>query len=189
MDDVVNFLNSEGISNYDFKDADRPLSFKDMKVINPNLTLCTYTKFHEYPLSRILTEEKPSCVVLYENNVKIGSVYGHYCCIKLNSRDGELYFFDSYGIYPDDQLKHDNCIDESIYNSLVEKMYDSPYHLRYNEKKLQGKKSETCGRYCALFSLDSTERPERFANYISKLASKCGVTNDKLISFITDFYF
>lgn len=82
---------------------------------------------------------------------------GHWCLLVRSGN--QIQFFDSYGMFMDDQL--DFSKDEQFkaqhnmyYPFLTKLLYKSPKVVNYNELQLQNWKSNTntCGRWCALFA-------------------------------------
>lgn len=189
------------MSNY----IDFALAPKDLCKINPKLKnkIITYNEFANNPhyedLTNLLTTNQPSAIILFEHTKdnSTGGLLGHYGCLKRNdygengdsSKKG-IYFFDSYGGYPGRQIESANqLISKKIRKKLRNRMFKSKknkkYSLRYNEKKLQGPDSMTCGRYCALFSIDPRETPEKFADDIKKLGKINGLSPDQIILELT----
>lgn len=107
--------------------------------------------------------DNDAMVVLYEQK----NNFGHWCAVYLE--DGILYFFDPYGIFPDEQLEE---IDEKFrlksgqdYHYLSTLMALSPYEVDYNDYQFQNAVPgiNTCGRWC-----------------VSRIANR-NLTNDEFI--------
>lgn len=89
---------------------------------------------------------------------------GHWCCMA--SRDKDVYFFDSIGLFPDDQLEHipdhlritTNQSERTI-GQILRILMKKGFKIHYNDKKLQENVStvNTCGRYCCLFLNEAVE--------------------------------
>ncbi len=87
-----------------------------------------------------------SCIILYVHT-KPG--FGHWTSI--TKRGKTIDFFDSYGYRPDYHLfqnskeqNHEFGTDEAYISNLLS---ESPYNVDYNSHKLQGKTTNTCGRW------------------------------------------
>ena len=81
--------------------------------------------------------------------------FGHWACLFLNQRD-ELEFFNSYGVYPDEELlkipenfRKESNQDKPHLSCLLQK---SGKKLVYNDFRFQKKEPNvnTCGRWCVL---------------------------------------
>jgi hypothetical protein len=90
------------------------------------------------------------CILLYHTKEN----YGHWTCLyRVNNT---IYFFDSYGVIPDDELKflHKDLKEElnSNHRYLTKLLYESKNNIEYNEYQLQKKSPNinTCGRWVLL---------------------------------------
>lgn len=99
-------------------------------------------------------------LIFYEtgSDPMMNTKQGHWCCMFF--RYPNIYFFDSLGLFPDDQLNKipmsyrtkSNQVERrlgKIFYALTQK----GYKIHYNDKKYQEEKNDvaTCGRYCRLF--------------------------------------
>ncbi len=138
-------------------------------------------------------------LILYE--MKMNS--GHWCVLKRLLMPGytEYYsyqFLDSYGEIIDEQRKHINKVfakksnqdTPNILRKLVELSQDANaktgvLDIHYNNVKLQGPNSSTCGRYAGLFiRYDTTV--ENFAKQLKSLAKKEKISVDELVIRLTE---
>lgn len=106
-------------------------------------------------------------------NIRIG----HWACMIINKYTKDIYWFDSYGIFPDDELhyidpiyrrrtdQHHRYIGKFLYTLM-----NRGYKIRYNEIPLQrrGDDVATCGRYCGIFIRLQPLAPESFITYLNK---------------------
>ena len=93
-----------------------------------------------------------SAIILYQSDLN----FGHWCCI--NKIDKNIYFFDSYGMFPDKQKDY---LNESEYvkklnetdemKRLIKQSIKKGYHCYYNHNRLQSKNTSTCGYWCVSF--------------------------------------
>lgn len=123
----------------------------------------------------------------HENNI----IDGHYC--GLLKKGNDLYFYDSYGDFPTDQLKYINpdyrAETDQVKNYLADLLIDSPYRIHYNPYKHQEVKRgiNTCGRHVASF-LKAEMDPEDYHKLyksIKKTLKYNGKYNDRAITDLT----
>ena len=131
------------------KQVEKSLSSDEiLKYLNNKCNLVTYSEIVNYKTIEELIGVYKKCVLLYHTSEN----YGHWCC--LYEHDGIIFFFDSYGFIPDDELKflHKDLKSElnSNHRYLTELLYESNQPIQYNEYQLQSKKTgiNTCGRWC-----------------------------------------
>lgn len=112
--------------------------------------LIIYPELYNYDsLEHLLHMNNGYVIIMYMQS----DVYGHYCCLNKIS-DREVEFFDSYGLYPDKQLKFSNYnVNRKMkqnHTYLSYLMFKSPYKLSYNHHKFQKKAPpvQTCGWHC-----------------------------------------
>lgn len=113
--------------------------------------------------------ENGMCILLYETKKN----FGHWVC--LFKRNNEIEHFDSYGIFPDYELK---LVDENMRDILGQRyphlsylLEKSPYKLHYNHHVLQ-KRGSTCGRWCLARILNRNLNENQFAKLFSKYKDK-----------------
>jgi hypothetical protein len=113
-----------------------------------NVRVITYKELLNYKTLDEALGEHGAFIVLYEQERN----FGHWCCGFLD--DDIFYFFDSYGIIPDDQLID---IDPKFriksgqqFKYLTYLMKNSPYEIDYNPYQFQDDQEgiNTCGRWC-----------------------------------------
>lgn len=127
---------------------------------------------------------------------------GHWCVLKRLPAKGyncyfDYHFVDSYGEIIDSQRKHidKNFRIKSGQNTpnILLKLYEAqkdmnarypPMNIHYNDEKLQGEKSSTCGRYAGLFIRFNTTA-ENFAKQLKTLAKKKKISVDQLVIDLT----
>jgi hypothetical protein len=119
-----------------------------LNSMNNKCNLITYKDIINYNTIEDLLGKYKKCVLLYHTSQN----YGHWTCIYEYKKT--IYFFDSYGVIPDDELKF-LCKDlkeelNSNHRYLTKLLYDSSKKIEYNEYQLQEKKEgiNTCGRHC-----------------------------------------
>lgn len=112
--------------------------------------------------------------------------FGHYSC--LSYVNNTVTFFDSYGMFPDEQLKninkHFRKVSKQLRPQIIRLLLTTVGPMQYNEKKLQGNGENimTCGRWCGFYLrtceiVSLEEFTDMFAPYKKK---------DRLITSITD---
>jgi hypothetical protein len=136
-----------------------PLSAADLIKLLPGIKIVTYDELHKIKNIDDILYPSGKCVILYMN----GENFGHWTCLYVSSPspglagDSILNFFDSYGGKPDN-FKILQYIPNDIvmrkhqdFSYLADLMRNSRYKkLSYNDKRLQGPHTSTCGRYVAL---------------------------------------
>lgn len=149
-----------------------PLSGEEVLYLtNGKAEIITYQqlKIHE----NIYTVMGPyrACILLIETRQN----YGHWVCF-FEKENGNIEYFDSYGYFPDDELEF---INEKFrkengewHSELLRKLYNSGRKIEYNDYRLQGPKTSTCGRWCALRINHKDMSIEEFAKlFINKVLS------------------
>lgn len=126
----------------------KSLSNYDITKLCGDINVVTYQNLYKYETLDDLLGKNNACVILYQTNKN----YGHWVAIiKIN--DNLVEHFDSYGIFPDDEL---NFVPDYLkketnqdYRYMTRLLSESPYKLSYNEYKLQNRSSKiaTCGRW------------------------------------------
>tara|TARA_R110002153_G_scaffold155426_1_gene307450 strand:+ start:177 stop:692 length:516 start_codon:yes stop_codon:yes gene_type:complete len=117
-----------------------------LRALDGKCNLIQYKNIQRYKTIDELLGKYNKCVILYNTTEN----YGHFTCVyKYN---GTIYFFDSYGIIPDDELKWQKCYGKDCLaptRYLTKLFYNSKHPIEYNEYPLQEKASgiTTCGRW------------------------------------------
>ena len=132
---------------YEEIDISKSLSGLDI-LNNVNCNLVLYKDLKNYSNIDELLGKNKKCVLLYHTQEN----YGHWTC--LYEYNNTIFFFDSYGLIPDDELKflHKDLKTElnSNHRHLTELLYKGDKPVEYNEYQLQSKDKNvaTCGRWC-----------------------------------------
>lgn len=125
------------------------LSGRDILEYLPKVNIVRYLDLYQYENIKDAMGEQ-GLIILYpvaSNNS------GHWCCMFNNPIDDKLYFFDSYGYIPDNQLQF-KCKsiewDPDWFRYLTELMYNSGREIEYNEYQFQSMNEgiTTCGYWC-----------------------------------------
>jgi hypothetical protein len=136
-------------------------------------------------INELLPDENDYRVILTENKKNSG----HWCAI---TRDKDVYtWFDSYGEYPDDELKFiPKFINQMLgqdkkHLSRLLKTIKEPNKIFYNKTKYQKLKEgiNTCGRWCICFLLlhHIGYNLAEFKNFIKLNCKKYNLPPDILI--------
>lgn len=131
------------------KKENSPLSNHEvLKLVGGKANMIIYSDIHKYTnIYQILGQHK-ACFLLYETQKD----YGHWCCLYMIN--DVIYFFDSYGFVPDDELGfiHKKFREESKqnYQYLTKLLYDAKKKVEYNQYRLQSFNEDiaTCGYHC-----------------------------------------
>ena len=120
----------------------------------PKSKVLTYNELTNYDTLDNLFDNKDVIYLLYESRKN----FGHWCCL-MKKDNGNIEFFDSYGIFPDQELKWTNKTfrekNNMILPHLTALLYNCPYQIEYNNHKLQKQEPDvnTCGKWCLLRAL------------------------------------
>jgi len=125
------------------------LSGKQMLDLMDNkCNLVQYREVENYKSIDSLLGDYHKCILLYHTSEN----FGHWCALYRVGKT--VYFFDSYGVIVDDQLKFlpkDLREDlNSQHRYLTELLYKSDYMVEYNQYQFQKKSPliNSCGRWC-----------------------------------------
>ena len=125
------------------------LSGKQMlDLMDDKCNLVQYREVEKYNSLDALLGDYHKCILLYHTS----SNFGHWVCLYRVGKT--VYFFDSYGVMVDDQLKFlpkDLREDlNSNHRYLTDLLYKSNYMVEYNEYQFQKKSPliNSCGRWC-----------------------------------------
>jgi hypothetical protein len=144
----------------------------------------TYDKVDDYEDIDDLLGKHGACVILYEQK----NNFGHWCCVFKNG--DTVYFFDSYGVFPDDQLEEIDLKfrlkSGQAYRTLSALMALSPYNIDYNDHQLQSNEENinTCGRWCVARILNKHLTSDEFYDVFGPGEDK--VEPDELVVNYTD---
>jgi hypothetical protein len=162
------------------KQISKSLSGEDiLKALDYKCNLVQYKDLENFNSIKELLGQHKKCVLLYHTKRN----YGHWTC--LYEYDNRIYFFDSYGIIPDNELKflHPDLKEElnSQHRHLTKLLYNQNKPVEYNEYQLQERKPNiaTCGRWVILRLKYPTISVDEF--YENFKFSKDYISNDKLI--------
>jgi len=159
----------------------KSMSTKDIKkALNNEVRVISYDELDKYENIDEALGKYKKLVILYltEEN------YGHFVCL-WKFDDKTIQFFDSYGDMVDRELKYipsyfrkESGQDFPILSLLLLK---SNYEVRYNNFKLQGNKTNTCGRWCVYRLIKSNLNEYEFAEiFLNKK-----IDPDLIITYIT----
>ncbi len=168
-------------------DLDRTVSNYDIMSIfgKNNCLIITYKQLTSFDSLEDLFAASPIVFLLYETR----DSFGHWCLLCTDKK--HIYFFDSYGIFPDEELKYTNKTfrknNKMMIPYLTELLLKQRTNkiMEYNAKKLQKMSPSiaTCGRWCILYALSYKYiNIDDFANFF--LTS--GENPDELITKITN---
>jgi hypothetical protein len=144
--------NIKKLLSYSYSDS-------DIRHYFPNAKIMEYKDLWNYNnLFDILPEDKSYVFILIETKKRCGH-WSVLCRLGNGATDGKLFYFDSYGLGVDEELKYVSPFwrkelreNEKKLTKLIK---DCPYQLFYNAKQLQSRKNfdNTCARWCILFVL------------------------------------
>ena len=161
---------------------DYPLSKSDIeRVFNGKIKVLLYDEIAKYNnIKELLEPYGKICVLYYWKKYS-----GHWCCCFLN-KNGRVEIFDSFGTFPDGTLKDININfrkeTNQAHKHLTDLLYRGGRPVEYNDMKLQGNKSSTCGRWCIYRMLRNDLTIEEFQDLFKRNKNK-----DKKIISLTKY--
>ncbi len=126
---------------------DYALSREDIiNAFDGKVKVVLYSEIKKYKTIKELLSPYGKVVILYFWR----KFFGHWICVFKNV-NGNVEVFDSLGSWIDDNLKDINKSfrkeTDQDYKYLTKLLYDCDCDVEYNDVKLQGNKSTTCGRW------------------------------------------
>lgn len=153
--------------------TDVPTSDTELQDACPGLTVWLYKD-----LARLPELPRLPIAVLYETQPG----FGHWVAV-LATPEG-LEHFDSYGLKPDAELKfippQYRVAFMATAPHLARLLGHDGRDINYNEHKLQGKNTNTCGRWVVARCRNRRMTTDQFAAYMRWLADKKGITLDEV---------
>jgi hypothetical protein len=157
-----------------------------MQLLDGRANIILYPNLHTYATLDEVLGPYGACVILYESQPR----YGHWCCVfKINETD--LEFFNPYGGWVDDALKHIPChfrkVSNQCYPYLTYLLLKSSYRLFYNEFPLQQYKKNirTCGRHCVVRLHKRNLDIYQYVDWLDMLANTLDMNYDEIVTLLT----
>jgi len=142
----------------------KPLSGLDIKnYMNNDCLILPYEKLDEYKDINDVFNESNYVFLLYP----ITENYGHWVLLMRTGR--RIEFFDSYGIFTDQEYKFGVKRTPKYLSMLLIKS-NPKYKLYYNEKRFQEWNTNYCGYYCVIRALNSNKSLKEFQNILSNVS-------------------
>jgi len=163
----------------------RPLSMKELLDMMPDVKIMKYKEFENVDDIDSFIDKYKKIILLYESKMN----FGHWVALFKGSYDDEpvIEWFDSYGIFPDDERKFIPKEFLEYYEKVphtVKLLTKSKYIKRYSQYKLQGNKTNTCGRWCYVRLRLSHVSEDKFNDLFTKNMPK-GITPDYLVTLMS----
>lgn len=157
-----------------------PMSGEEMLEYNPDARLLKYTQLYDFRTIDEAFSHFNKIILLYLID---SASSGHWTCLMRYPEQNRIEFFDSYGLGIDDEEKYvprklAHTFKED-YKKLSELLNKSQYKITYSKYKLQGSKSETCGRFVSLRLLEKKLTDDQFYN---KYFRNINITPDEVVS-------
>lgn len=124
-------------------------NFDIFNLLDRRCNVMTYEELTKYKTIDQALGVYSALVLLYETH----DHYGHWTLVFKYDNGHIIEVFDSYGIFPDDELKfvptYFKKKKNEDYPYLIKLLYESGYKIVYNDDKLQEEKKgvNTCGRH------------------------------------------
>lgn len=162
------------------KEKERNLSLEEVKEIAGRRSVHLVSADNKLSLKKVFnkgldTGKDQYIIIHYQTGDDENSRYGHWVGMIIKPKSRMIYYMDSYGIYPDDELdyiphkyrKETGQLNRDVGIFLYKAINDFGYKVRYNDEKLQssGDNIGTCGRYVGYF-LKLKMEPEVFASIL-----------------------
>lgn len=156
-----------------------PLSLEDLRAIVPEASVMKYSALQRYNFL-----PPTPFIVLYETEPN----FGHWVAV-LETPEGYEHF-DSFGVLPDGELKwcpawlrHQTGQDvKRLLTMLYLQSLSTGKKVNYNNHKLQGERSMTCGRWCALRIRNWHLSCDEFFRGVKRLCRRSHLSPDQLVS-------
>jgi len=180
----------------------RSLSYQEICKIIQNDN-CTYLVTAKEKSKMYFVANANKCnyinfVIHYQTNNTEKIIDGHWVSLVIDKVNKIIYFFDSYGRFPDDSLNDikpwyriETNQNQRDVGEFMYEMSQLGYGLKYNEHKLQKYKDgvNTCGRWVGLFCLfiNNGYDEEDFFEYVDQLKYNNNFKNlDQVSIFLTE---
>lgn len=122
---------------------------------------------------------KPTFIVIHYQSGNTGnSICGHWSGLIVDWKIKTIYFYDSYGFYPDSSLDlvdpYYRVITDQWYPHIrkyLDLMKSKGYRVEYNQYKHQrmSKDINTCGRWVGIFFRDYKPQTRNYIEYFNEL--------------------
>jgi hypothetical protein len=142
-------------------------------------------------LDNAISSNKDKFILLhYQTSNNSKSINGHWVSMIIKPKIKQIWYFDSYGYFPDNQLENIPLLyrvktnqvtrDVGIFLYTAYKKYG--FKIRYNDVKLQrsGKNIATCGYYSAFF-LRKNCTPEKMAYFLIDYSDNNKISPDRSV--------
>jgi len=134
----------------------KPLSDEDInKYMNNDSTIILYKDIND------LFINSSNVFILYP----ITSNFGHWVLL-LKRNDNYIEFFDSYGIFTDEEYKHGAHIKKKYLSSLLIKSNPN-IKLFYNEIQYQKWNTNYCGYHCVVRALNKNKTLKQYQTVLN----------------------
>ena len=146
-----------------------PMSGEEMLEYNPDAELLTYLDIANADDIDELFNHNNKIILLYiMEKLENGGLGGHWTCLYRDRHNNHIHFFDSYGLDIDAEEKYVPLSNKNLfkenYKYLTELLDNSNYNILHSKYKLQGKNTQTCGRFVSLRLLNKDLDDDEFFN-------------------------
>ena len=162
------------------------------KMLGDGVNVIKYSELEKYTdINQVIPEQKGYRILLIETKQNTG----HYCCL-LKYSDQYFEYFDSYGLYPDQEFSFipqqmQQILDEKVHimSQLLNKLKSEGGNWTYNKMKLQKMANgvNTCGRWVSsmCYFFKQGYNLKQFQQYFVNWKKETGVSFDTLICAFT----
>lgn len=151
-----------------------------MHLLNNKVKILRYRDLAAFSSLAELLQPYGRVLVLFETRAG----YGHWTLLHRIGKK-KVEWFDSYGMFPSDELNYISSSYRKQSNQLREHLtyllLNSTDKLSYNDHLFQGKGSATCGRWCVLRAVNFTKGIDAFYKAVLKEAKRKRLSPDELV--------
>ena len=175
---------------------DRVLSLNDVEnIAGGSVGVITSDSRDQLNNSMFFKRGISKYLIHYETGSDNNARYGHWTCMVLDNYKKYITFFDSYGIFPDDELKKislqyrkESGQQNRDLGVFLAKAIKNGYKVFYNEHQLQEDRPgiNTCGRYCGLFLRMQPMNVDDFYYFLKQFTKKSTLSLDQVIVMLTN---
>ena len=128
-------------------------------------------------INKTLDKKNDAILIYYPTHISDNEIIGHWTLLLLPTlKRKKIEFFDSYGMFPDSELKYSevgNKMDKNLIKLFILlKSHFKDIPIEYNEFKYQEDNTDYCGLYCILRYLNRDLSNKEFKKKMDKLKKK-----------------
>ena len=151
----------------------------------PGVNLLLYDDLKKFDSIESLIRKHKLNIILYQTSAPGDDIYGHWVALFENPAGG-VEFFDSYGVYPDDEISrtiYSGCPHCDYLTQLLLDYMDRGGEVEYNDYPLQAPDPNiaTCGKHVVIRMLNQGLSIDDYKKELDQLKKVYG-TYDKTVN-------